>query len=468
MRFVFYDTETTGTSKYYDQIHQFAAILTDDDLNEIERFELRCRLLPHVVPTAGAILVAGVSIDRLLDPTLPSHHEFITRIHDTLTRWSPATFVGYNSIGFDEPLLRQAFYQNLKPIYLTNTEGNTRQDMLPLVRAAHCLSPGTFSIPTKDDGTPAFKLDRLAPANGFADHNAHDAMGDVLATIHIARMIKERCPEVWKRSLVFCNRQGVENFLAENECFFVINTAKNDGTGHFAVPLTKPNDRQVIYLNLDVDLAELEAMTDEELGKWSRKSPRPVRRFRSNAVPHLLCLDDVPSHLLGEMTPRKAKTRARRFRESRQLQERIAAVLAAAESERETASNVEEQIYDGFYSNSDSRLVDQFNAAAWPERWLIAKQFEDKRLKQLARRLIYFEQPEALPPSQQATIAKKMAARMLGHEKTGDWTCIPSTLKEVRECWREASDAERALLKPLQKYLRERQKWAERQIKVSS
>jgi exodeoxyribonuclease-1 len=53
MAFVFYDTETTGTNPAFDQILQFGAIRTDDDLNELERFEIRCRLLPHVVPSEG-------------------------------------------------------------------------------------------------------------------------------------------------------------------------------------------------------------------------------------------------------------------------------------------------------------------------------------------------------------------------------------------------------------------------------
>jgi len=50
MSFVFYDTETTGISTDFDQILQFAAIRTDADLNEVDRIEMRCRLLPQVVP----------------------------------------------------------------------------------------------------------------------------------------------------------------------------------------------------------------------------------------------------------------------------------------------------------------------------------------------------------------------------------------------------------------------------------
>ena len=53
MAMIFYDTETTGTKLHFDQILQFAAILTDNDLNEIERFEIRSRLLPNVVASTG-------------------------------------------------------------------------------------------------------------------------------------------------------------------------------------------------------------------------------------------------------------------------------------------------------------------------------------------------------------------------------------------------------------------------------
>ena len=61
MPYVFYDTETTDISTAFAQILQFAAIKTDDDLNEIDRFQIRCRLLPHVVPAPKALLVTKIS-----------------------------------------------------------------------------------------------------------------------------------------------------------------------------------------------------------------------------------------------------------------------------------------------------------------------------------------------------------------------------------------------------------------------
>ena len=64
MSFVFFDTETTGLRHGFDQIVHFAAIRTDNDLNEIDRFEARSRLLPHVVPHPIALRTNGLPIAR--------------------------------------------------------------------------------------------------------------------------------------------------------------------------------------------------------------------------------------------------------------------------------------------------------------------------------------------------------------------------------------------------------------------
>ena len=65
MNFVFYDLETTGRNSTWDQIIQVGAILVDENFNEIERFEERCRLRPGVVPEPGALIVNNTSIEML-------------------------------------------------------------------------------------------------------------------------------------------------------------------------------------------------------------------------------------------------------------------------------------------------------------------------------------------------------------------------------------------------------------------
>jgi exodeoxyribonuclease-1 len=111
-----------------------------------------------------------------------------------LRSWSPAVFIGYNSLDFDEPLLRQAFFQTLKPVYLTNTNRNTRADVVRLVQAASVHAPDSIIVPASASGRPTRRLDTIAPANGFNHENAHDALADVEATIFMSsRPIHSDC-----------------------------------------------------------------------------------------------------------------------------------------------------------------------------------------------------------------------------------------------------------------------------------
>ena len=65
MTFVFYDTETSGINRSFDQILQFAAILVDDKLHEVDQFEIRCRLSPQIVPSISALRTNRITIHQL-------------------------------------------------------------------------------------------------------------------------------------------------------------------------------------------------------------------------------------------------------------------------------------------------------------------------------------------------------------------------------------------------------------------
>lgn len=67
MTFVPFDTETTGTNTYCDQIEQFGAIRTDDEFKEVERIEVRFRLQPHIVSSPAALTVTGPVPEDLIN-----------------------------------------------------------------------------------------------------------------------------------------------------------------------------------------------------------------------------------------------------------------------------------------------------------------------------------------------------------------------------------------------------------------
>ena len=63
--FVFYDFETSSSNKYWGQIIQIGAVLTNDNLDELDRFDARCRLSPGIIPEAMALIVNKTSPSML-------------------------------------------------------------------------------------------------------------------------------------------------------------------------------------------------------------------------------------------------------------------------------------------------------------------------------------------------------------------------------------------------------------------
>ena len=55
--YVFYDLETCSSNVSYGQIIQAAAVLVNDNFQELDRYEGRCKLNPGIVPEAMALLV---------------------------------------------------------------------------------------------------------------------------------------------------------------------------------------------------------------------------------------------------------------------------------------------------------------------------------------------------------------------------------------------------------------------------
>ena len=67
--YLFYDLETTGLNKSFDQILQFAAIRTDQHLNEKERHTIQVKLRPDVIPSPYALITHRIPISQLTEGT---------------------------------------------------------------------------------------------------------------------------------------------------------------------------------------------------------------------------------------------------------------------------------------------------------------------------------------------------------------------------------------------------------------
>ena len=108
MKYVFYDFETSGLSAEFDSIIQAAAILTDQDFNIIDSFDMRGRMKKeYPVPHPKALLVNGTGVD-LLKNHEDSNFSLIRKMQQKFLSWGETTYIGYNSLGFDESFYDKA------------------------------------------------------------------------------------------------------------------------------------------------------------------------------------------------------------------------------------------------------------------------------------------------------------------------------------------------------------------------
>ena len=188
----------------------------------LDTFNVRCRLLPYIVPSPGALLVTGTTVADITTCPL-SNFEMMRQVHAKMHRWSEggAIFVGWNSMKFDETLLRQAYYQTLLPIYQTNTNGNGRVDMMRMAQIVFACAPNVLAVPVTAEGKRAFKLGLMAAANNIDLDNAHDALADTGATLSIARLIKQRAPALWDALMENARKSGALRLL-KSEPFMLL------------------------------------------------------------------------------------------------------------------------------------------------------------------------------------------------------------------------------------------------------
>lgn len=434
MPFVFYDTETTGANRDFDQILQFAAILTDDNLVEQDRFEVRCRRLPWVVPDPSALLVNGIAPSQLDDAALPNFREMMSIINERLRAWSPAIYVGYNSFRFDEPILQRALWQALFPPYLTITNGNRRIDLLPLIQALSCIAPNVLRFPRNSKRKRIFRLDAVAPANGFGHHRAHDAMGDVEATIHLAKILLYRAKSFWTATVRKTHKSVLKEVLCVGQPVLVMDYFAGSESFWWGTRIDEDasTNSRAFVARLDHNWETLANSQQDELTSILSVKWKLLRGFTLNKSP--LIFDRVEARSLCGMKPTVSiQKSAQCLSRNEILRQRLVRTRSELDKMRPTQdAAIEQRIFEGFPSRSDTKLMEAFHTASSRERVKLVKQFEDDRIRRLARRLIYLESPDEFPVAHREKIRSAIAARLLSeHDDRSSWRTISAAVREL-------------------------------------
>lgn len=215
--FLWYDLETFGRNPRTSRISQFAAIRTDTDLNPIgEPLSLFCRPSDDFLPEPEAALITGITPQHALAAGV-CEAEFMAELHKQFSQ--PGTCaLGYNSIRFDDEFIRFGLYRNFFDAYEREyAGGNSRWDLLDVMRMLYAMRPEGLQWPLREDGLPSFKLEDLAKANDCFEGEAHEALSDVRSLINLARRTKTAQPRLWDYALKLRDKEFVAGIIAPHK-----------------------------------------------------------------------------------------------------------------------------------------------------------------------------------------------------------------------------------------------------------
>ncbi|KRE04920.1 hypothetical protein ASE63_25245 [Bosea sp. Root381] len=454
--YLFYDLETSGLEPCWDVPLQAAFLQTDANLTVRRELTLRCRLPAHIVPSIDALMVTGVT-PEMLENQRDSHSEMMAQIARIIANCKPAMLIGYNTIRFDDEVLRQSFYQSLLPPYCGAMTGHGRADVLTMLRAVMMLEPDAVVIPRDALAKPVLKLGEVCRLNGIAlsEADAHDAAADVRATRDLFSLLLERAPTTMATMLGHARKSGPLALMDAGEPIILGGTSRLTPVLPMIGSPTNPSAR--ICIDLSQDPAAFIDLPAPELLAGIRSNRSPVRQVKTNAQPILVGWDQG-AHALVEREPDQVyRNRARMLWAHPTFTRQLALALQDQYADREPSPWVDGQLYQGgFISDADSAASRRWHEIAWEHRAAFAAQhIADPRLRTLAIRQVFLHAPETLSPEARTRGRAWLRERLTAEDEV-PWMTIPRALARCEELAATSDPETRGGLEKIRDWLMDR------------
>jgi exodeoxyribonuclease-1 len=450
--FFWYDLETSGTDPKWDRIVQFAGVRTDADLNQIgEGVCFYVHLADEVLPDADATLVTGIT-PAITRAEGVSEWEALTRIN-ALFSVPETCVVGYNSLRFDDEFVRYGLYRTLNDPYAREWQnGNSRWDILDLVRATGALRRRGIEWPVDEDGLPVYRLEILTQANQLEHANAHDALSDVYATIGMARLIKTHQPKLFDYAFAGRAKKQPRSLLepiGERLLVHVSGMYPRERYGFatiVSVARHPTNNNSIIVADLSGDVEMLVDGTEDEIREalFAPDSPNrpPLKEVRLNRSPFIAPMSvltrenrerlGVDEHMLSQrMSLLKKPGLAKKLQK------------VYAREHPLGSDDVDAGLYGGFLKDEDRTRCVGFNEELKQNRW-VDLDYSDPRLHELSRRLKGRSFAHLLSAEEQAHHAEFVASRLYADE--APWRTLDTVRSRITALLEDDLSAEQQTL----------------------
>ena len=433
MNLAIWDIESSSASTDFGSIIEIGGILLDQNFKEKDRFNLRCRLPEGEIPQCMALIVNKTSVDLLTKANL-SHYQMLGEVEKIFKKWSPAIFLGWSNIGFDDEMIRKEFFRGIRYPYLTNASPNKRHDGLNIARAAYAIDNRVLKTEINEKGNAVMKLESLARNNGFEVSGAHSAIFDAELTAKVLGLIKKKHPQTWDTFLRTSNRDDTETIIKKENIITLNEYFYGKSRLYLCAPLHPKACIHPIYkwgqaVDLRVDVKPLLKLSISDLKAEMKKTPKFLRTIRSNKAPIILDASyAMKVEPYNTIDPALIKERAELVKNNEKFSQNILnALREIAEEKQQTTTQeditAEESIYTKFTGPKDTALFPKWHASSWKDKLAMLDKFEDERLVSFGKKTIYQESPETLPAEMLKKIKREIAERILSEKKEKWWTC---------------------------------------------
>ena len=377
--FYWHDYETWGAQPAFDRAAQFAGLRTDTDFNPIgDPLVIYAQPADDLLPQPEACLITGITPQLAREQGAPEA-DFFGFIHAELTQ--PGTCaLGYNSLRFDDEVTRYGLYRNFYDPYEREWKnGNSRWDMIDVVRLTRALRPEGINWPEKEEGVSSFRLEDMTAANDIEHTGAHDALVDVRATIALARLVRTQQPRLFDFVLGNRDKQKLASQLNVRNAAPVLHVSARYparlGCIAAVVPLAMHpvNRNGVIVYDLRVDPTPLLTLPAEQirarLYTASADLPQGVERIplkvvHINRAPVIVPMGtiDAVARERWQLDPQVEQRHLDTLRNAPGLAAKLAEVFAAEPFPPQ--SDPDRDLYGGFLSDDDRRRCAQVRVAS--------------------------------------------------------------------------------------------------------
>ena len=412
-----YDYETFGLDSRFDRIAQFGGIRTDEELNIIsDPLVIYCKPANDMLPDPQACLITGITPQKAMSDGL-IEAEFIKTIHKEFSQ--PGTCIaGYNSIRFDDEFTRNCLYRNFYNPYAHEWQhGNSRWDLIDIVRLTRALRPEGIQWPVDDNGYPSIRLELLTKENNISHEAAHDAMSDVYATIEMARLIRDRQPRLYDYMYNHRKKADVLSLFNLRSHDALLHVSSRYSAERGAIAMVMPlcmhpnNKNSIVVYDLSNDPSDfIESDAEEIAARLYTKAddlPEGIHRIPLKEVHINKCPVVVPLKTMDTESASRLKIdieacevhRQIILKHIKELTEKTHQVFSHQDYPEVT--DPDGQIYSGgFFSDSDNGRMERIRKSPSHELNQLNLSFDDKRLPEMLFRYRSRNFPETLRPDE--------------------------------------------------------------------